>query len=756
MNSSLGNASKTAAGATGIAFTAGLAVAVGIGMSLGVAAPAMCADEPLQSIGSILALPDQELAGGRPAVVRGVVTIATPHVVIDDGSHAIRVFRRHPPGEAVQHRSAQPLGVQLEVGSEVEVSGVVDYEDFEPRLLMRSIRTLGTRPLPEPAAINFTRLFAGADSGRRVRTTGVVQAILDNPEGWSLIFESASRRIRVVVDKALVPSRPDAWVDAEMEIVGVCESNRNNRGEFLAPKLFVGKAEDLQVVRAPVPDPFALPMTPLNRVAGFRLEPLSGHRLRTSGIISFIVPDMLYLQDGIGGVRVELAPGAGDRESLQAGDRVEVAGFPDVRSGIGAISWAVARKVSGGPEPTPVEIQPREILRLNGEGRRFARPGSYDGCLIRCRGRLDAVNRSAVGLVLTLIDDGSAFTATLLDSKRPDAMPALPGSEVEVVGIVKALRKGPGDGDLMRGMNWLGHIDILLRSEGDVRLVRPPPWWTPERLMAFAIAAGSIVVAAGIWVATLRRQVARQTARAVAEESVRYKAAIDYEITLRERNRLAANLHDTILQTVTGIGYQLQACQVEQSRTTGARTDRLEVARKMVNHAAEQLRGTVWALHSPPIGTRSLVLALEERLARLREGFDTPVDISFTGRERRLSDTATFNLVLVAQEAVANALRHAEARTIEVGVAFGDSEVSLVVHDDGLGCDMTMRPGPSEGHFGIEGMIDRMQAFGGTCTFLSIPGDGTTVTAKAPYAAMEDHLSDRTGGDPANHGSIGE
>lgn len=436
---------------------------------------------------------------------------------------------------------------------------------------------------------------------------------------------------------------------------------------------------------------------------------------------------------------------------------MEVAGFPDVRSGIGTISWAIARKVSDGEAPAPVTIQPNKILRLNDASTRgsdLARPGSYDGCLVRCRGRVEAVNRSAAGTVLTLVEEGTAFTATLLEPGGADARPVIPGSEVEVTGIVKALRRGPGEGDILRGSMWLSQIELLLRSSADIRLVRLPPWWTPGRLTAAAIAAGGLAVAAIAWVTTLHREVARQTARALAEESARFKATLDYEITLRERNRLAANLHDTILQTVTGIGYQLQVCEAEQPRSGGSERGRLGVARRMVDHAVEQLRGTVWALHTPPIGESSLQVALEERLSRLADEFDMPIRFDFRGEERPLSDTAAANLVLVAQEAVANALRHAAAGKIEVAVTFDEEAVTMVVRDDGRGFDVDARPGPSAGHFGIEGMIDRMQAFGGTCTVVSTPGGGTTVTATAPTSAMEDHLSDRAGGDPADHGSM--
>lgn len=260
------------------------------------AAAEPAASEPLRSIAEILALSDEDLAAERPAVVRGVVTLANPHVVIDDDSAAIYLARRLPSGEFAPHWQERPLDMPVAVGTELEVTGVVDFGGFMPRLVVESIRTLGTRSLPEPAAIDFTRLFAGADNGRRVRATGVVQAVLDNPEGWSLIFESASRRFRVIVAKELLPARPDQLIDAEVELVGVYSSYRNSRGEFLAPALLVGRAADIRVVRRPSHEGFDLPIAPLGRIARFRVEPLGGHRMRTAGVVSFAVPGTLYLQ----------------------------------------------------------------------------------------------------------------------------------------------------------------------------------------------------------------------------------------------------------------------------------------------------------------------------------------------------------------------------------------------------------------------------------------------------------------------------
>jgi signal transduction histidine kinase len=100
------------------------------------------------------------------------------------------------------------------------------------------------------------------------------------------------------------------------------------------------------------------------------------------------------------------------------------------------------------------------------------------------------------------------------------------------------------------------------------------------------------------------------------------------------------------------------------------------------------------------------------------------------------------NLLLLVQEAVTNALRHASASAVAVTVKFGvDGVLSVTVHDDGLGFRVGSQPGSSRGHFGIEAMMDRMQAVGGRFGIESREGAGTTVVAEV-RARSEEHLSD--------------
>jgi signal transduction histidine kinase len=88
------------------------------------------------------------------------------------------------------------------------------------------------------------------------------------------------------------------------------------------------------------------------------------------------------------------------------------------------------------------------------------------------------------------------------------------------------------------------------------------------------------------------------------------------------------------------------------------------------------------------------------------------------------------NLLLVAQEAISNAIRHAAATAIDVDVAFAaDGGLTLVVRDDGRGFVPGTEAGPAQGHFGLQGMRERIERLGGTFTVETAPGAGTTVTA---------------------------
>jgi signal transduction histidine kinase len=177
-----------------------------------------------------------------------------------------------------------------------------------------------------------------------------------------------------------------------------------------------------------------------------------------------------------------------------------------------------------------------------------------------------------------------------------------------------------------------------------------------------------------------------------------------------ERRRLAAEIHDTIAQGLTGIITQLQAA--EDSEHVRRATD---LARESLREARRSVR----ALAPTHLEDDTLPEALKKITG---DG----VDLTVTGTVEPLHGELEATLLRIAQEALANATRHAHADRIGVTLSYMDDEVTLDIRDDGRGFT-----GPSAG-FGLTAMRERAERVAGTLEIESEPGRGTAVSARVP------------------------
>jgi signal transduction histidine kinase len=682
-------------------------------------------------IGDLLALTSDAIAA-RPLVrIEGIVTVAQPLLVQDD-TGAIFV------NDLAVWSKGQPVAAIRALGARVGVTGRLTPGGFVPMVLADAIDVLGSGELPPADPIELGTLFGGAATGRRIAIDGIVQGSRDDAATWVLVVESAARRLFIDLPKDVFPDDPGTLVDARIHCAGSVLAVRNTRGDFLGPVVRVVRREDLAVLEPAPSTAFEAPLVPLEAIARYRSPALNGRRFRTAGTVTCRVPgEFLCLQSGLNGIRVSTL----DTQPLAVGDEVEVAGFLDSSADVGRVVEAVVRRTGSGPSLEPLPISPADILRVNGEAvarGAMATPSSYEGCLIEFPARLVDQQVHADGGWMTLAAGETNVDVTFVGPGFESLARLEPGSRIDVTGVVKLDFTESRSGQLARRQPSVERLGVLIREPGDVRLVEPPPWWTPRRLLAAVAASLAAVVASLAWIWSLRREVAIQSSRAADEAAARREAAVDYEITLRERNRLAANLHDTILQTVTGIGYQLKACL----RTTGdgsadaldGTAKHLDVARKMVDHAAEQLRGTVWSLRSLPLEGGTFHDSLQALVERVGAGHPAGITIEYRGPHPDLPDYVVGNLILVIQEAVHNALHHGDPRTVRIIVGHEPAgpAIEVEIGDDGCGFTPGAQRGPTQGHFGLEGMRERVQRIGGRLSVESTPGAGTVVRATIP------------------------
>jgi signal transduction histidine kinase/ligand-binding sensor domain-containing protein len=197
----------------------------------------------------------------------------------------------------------------------------------------------------------------------------------------------------------------------------------------------------------------------------------------------------------------------------------------------------------------------------------------------------------------------------------------------------------------------------------------------------------------------------------------------------RERERIARELHDTLLQSVQGLILRFQAfadglSKDDRSRSALERTiDRAEALLVEGRDKVKGLRG-----HASEEGS------LEERISALVEELDRPVYLSVqSGRRRREVDPGVVDeLHSIVREAVVNATQHSRARSIRITVEYGRRSLNVSVRDDGDGFKTEAGKPGDDNHFGIMGMRERAARMGGRLDVVSTPQRGVVVKVKIP------------------------
>jgi PAS domain S-box-containing protein len=221
------------------------------------------------------------------------------------------------------------------------------------------------------------------------------------------------------------------------------------------------------------------------------------------------------------------------------------------------------------------------------------------------------------------------------------------------------------------------------------------------------------------------------------------------EIQEAERLHLARELHDSTVQQLLGISYQLVAARrraVGERHGDGPDSDGLvpvlEATRQEVLSVVTQLRGLIGGLRPAGLEEFGLTAALEGYVARLqREGSaEMPaIECELAASGTLLPQPVAFCLFRAAQEALRNALQHAAAQRIVVALSLPSGEAVLRVSDDGRGFKVPARLSmlARSDHFGLIGIAERVAVAGGQISIRSQPGAGTEVTVRIPLNETE-------------------
>jgi GAF domain-containing protein len=212
---------------------------------------------------------------------------------------------------------------------------------------------------------------------------------------------------------------------------------------------------------------------------------------------------------------------------------------------------------------------------------------------------------------------------------------------------------------------------------------------------------------------------------AIAIENARLYEQAQQVAVLEERQRLARELHDSVTQALYGVTmYAEAAARVLSSGNAGLATDHLRELRDTAQEALREMRLLVFQLRPPVLEKEGLVTALRARLEAVEERAGLETEFKVEGEER-LPPEIEEGLYRIAQEALNNALRHAQAHRITVCLYKDEQTVMLEIADDGIGFDPTSAR--EQGGLGFPGMRERATQLGGRLAVKSSPGEGTSV-----------------------------
>jgi two-component sensor histidine kinase len=408
-----------------------------------------------------------------------------------------------------------------------------------------------------------------------------------------------------------------------------------------------------------------------------------------SGTVTLTSPH-IYIQDGTAGAEVLLT----EQSALKLGDEVEITGDAQLDELSLRIENASERSIAGVVPVPALSITPLQ-----------AAVGRYDGMFVELEGRLDSKPRPDNPTVRLDLNGGeqqfyavsnSRETAMRFNDLKKDSVLRLRG--ICLIGSAFTENKVP--------------FALVIRSPDDVEVLSGPPWWTGEHLVVMAIG----LLALGFLIHVLYSH---------ADE--RRRTAV-----LKERERLAHEMHDTLAQSFAGLDFKLRAIRNRTLReneivNVGKLREELQEACDLVRHSHDEARRSLASLRPEVLEKRGLPDALSQVGNRMTAGSSMNFKTEIAGQPRKLPVRIADALFRIGQEAISNAVQHSHARHLTLMIAYQRSQLVMVVADDGQG----FYPNEDSDGFGLTGMRRRAE---GIKASLQIESNecGSTITIAAP------------------------
>ena len=374
----------------------------------------------------------------------------------------------------------------------------------------------------------------------------------------------------------------------------------------------------------------------------------------------------------------------------------------------------------------PTQATAREILS-DECGQSQINP-RYHGQLICLKGTIKSISDNAAGKRLFIEDE--SFLVQVDFSSCPDAFSGI--EKDYVVGITGFC--------VMDIENWSpGNVFPLIkgftlvpRSKEDISIISRPPWLTRTKLLVLSAGLALLLVAAFLWNLSLRI-LANRRGRELFRSQI---AKISSELRVKERTRLAVELHDSLAQNLTGVSMEIEAADRSRKDGMDAVSQHLFVADKALKSCRAELRNSLWDLRNQALEEPDLDKAIRQTLLPHVKGVE--LSVRFNVPRSRFSDNTLHEILRIIRELTINGIRHGGATEIRIAGTIDGDRILFSVTDNGCGFDPDDRPGVTDGHFGLQGISERLDAHSGELSFFPAPGGGMKAVVTIPLPGQKD------------------
>ena len=594
-----------------------------------------------------------------------------------------------------------------QVGDEISAICTAMQPECENPTLLSEVLEITVLRHQTPTAPRFiypVDLSGHRNDFTRVTVGGVViDAFCDiaNPDWTILVLAHDDEQTMAWTRTGDLKHSPlKSLVDAEVQVTGIVLPDLSNFYRAQGPWLLAASPDALKITSPPPEKPFDADASPPHRqtFTGRALACWKGNSL------------LLATSDNRR-IRTQLAQG----EPMPApGDVVTVSGFLRHNQFCTRLSNALCRfetNVEASVE-TPVDTKAQHLFSCEANVRQVN--AKLDGLTIRLVGVVQEIHAPRTDLAeISLATDQTTFPLWIGRETPPPEI----GSQIEAVGVCLI----EDTTDMQTGIIRATGLSVALRSPADLRILASPPWWTPARLAVLVAILVLVLVAILAWNAILRKIIVRRS-RELAKETIRSASAT---LRLEERTRLAVELHDTVAQNLTGASFEIKTVTRLAATNPEKMMEHLEIVDRTLKSCRDDLRNCIWDLRANSLDQKDLNQAIA--LALNPHVGNATLKIRFNVPRTKISEPTLHALMRIVRELAINAVRHGHASEIRVAGGIDGHKLVFSVRDNGCGFDPDKAPGAAQGHFGLQGILERVRKLNGTLTIDSAANQGTRV-----------------------------